>query len=127
LSCVTTNIDVNFEDKEYMIPANVILNIYKNRKAILINDKVAIYKNSGNSTYIKFEMDNMVITTTVIDGNFPNYKQVIPKEFKTEVEVNKKQLTKEFIIAKEFSIAPTFKTLVDFKNDELRISTKGER
>jgi len=121
LSCVTTNIDVDFEENGYLIPSEVILAMYKNRKVILTNNKISIYKNDSYSTQIEFEMDNMVIISRVIDGTFPNYNQVIPKEFKSKVEINKDQLTKDFTTAKEFSIAPTYKTIMDFGSKNLGI------
>jgi len=37
-------------------------------------------------------MDNMDIVSRIIDENYVNYNQVIPKEFNMEVSVNKENL-----------------------------------
>ena len=42
---------------------------------------------------ILFDIDGVLIATRVIEGEFPNYNQVIPKPIKTKVNVN----TKDFL------------------------------
>jgi len=41
---------------------------------------------------ILFDIDGVLIATRVIEGEFPNYNQVIPKPIKTKVNVNTKDL-----------------------------------
>lgn len=41
---------------------------------------------------ISFSTKDRYLTTRIIDGNFPDYKQIIPKEFTTEVVVLKRDL-----------------------------------
>ncbi len=48
---------------------------------------------------IAFQYEDIYITSRVIDGTFPEYKQLIPKEFKTEVVV----LKQDFITALKVS------------------------
>ncbi len=40
-----------------------------------------------------FELDNTLITSRLIDGEFPNYEQVIPKEEKQKLKINREALT----------------------------------
>ena len=50
-------------------------------------------KDSGNCTIISgvnqvlFNIDGILIATRIIEGEFPNYKQVIPKEINTKVKI----------------------------------------
>ncbi len=46
----------------------------------------------GDAHQIGCEFENIYITSRVIDGSFPDYKQIIPKEFETEVVVLKQDL-----------------------------------
>ncbi len=41
---------------------------------------------------IKFVVENVEITSRLIDGEYPDYKQIIPDGFKTRVKFNKKQV-----------------------------------
>ncbi len=41
---------------------------------------------------LAFELDNTIITSRLIEGEFPNYGQVIPKEEKQKLRVNKEAL-----------------------------------
>ena len=43
-----------------------------------------------------FEMDNCKIVTRILDGEFLNYKSVIPENWETRVEVNKNNLQNSF-------------------------------
>lgn len=43
------------------------------------------------------------LTSRIIDGTFPDYKQIIPKEFKTDVTVLKQDLVNTFKVANVFS------------------------
>ena len=45
-----------------------------------------------NSNQIVFKAENVYLTSRLIDGSFPDYKQILPKEFSTEVIVLKQDL-----------------------------------
>lgn len=65
-------------------------------------------------------------TSRIVDGNFPDYKQIIPKEFKTEVTVLKQDLINAFKIANVFSDKTNQVNLkVDNKNKKFKITTKN--
>ena len=58
---------------------------------------------SLNSNQISFEFGGVYMVSRVIDGTFPDYKQIIPKEFKTEVVVLKQDLFSALKLANVFS------------------------
>lgn len=45
-----------------------------------------------NSNQIVFKDENVYLTSRLIDGTFPDYKQILPKEFSTEIIVLKQDL-----------------------------------
>ena len=49
-----------------------------------------------NENQVSFEFDNVFVTSRLIDGVFPDYKQIIPKETTTEVVVLKQDLLNIF-------------------------------
>jgi len=56
-----------------------------------------------NKNLISLSTGNIYLTSRVIDGNFPDYKQIIPKDPKTEVVVLKQDLLNALKIANVFS------------------------
>ena len=58
--------------------------VFKNKD--LISNKVNL-KISNNKSKIKFEMDTGILTSKVIDGRFPDYNKVIPKDNNKVLEI----------------------------------------
>ncbi len=56
-----------------------------------------------NENQIAFSYQDVYITSRVIDGVFPDYKQIIPKEVKTEVTLLKQDLVSGLKISTIFS------------------------
>ena len=56
-----------------------------------------------NKNQISFSSDGIYLTSRVIDGIFPDYRQIIPKEFKTEVVVLKQDLLNALKLSNIFS------------------------
>src|SRR3989344_3700036 len=84
---------------------NQILIPFKNVSEITrtledIKDDVQVYLNDNQ---IAFSYQDLYITSRVIDGNFPDYKQIIPKETKTEVVVLKQDFISSMRISNIFS------------------------
>ncbi|HEY0221177.1 MAG TPA: DNA polymerase III subunit beta [Candidatus Paceibacterota bacterium] len=79
-----------------------------------------------NQNQISFSYEDMYLTSRVIDGNFPDYKQIIPKEFKTEVTILKQDLLNSLKISNIFS--DKFSQVVFNvipKEKKLKINTKN--
>lgn len=56
-----------------------------------------------NENQLAFVYEGMYLISRIIDGNFPDYKQIIPKEIKTEVTVLKQDLVNSLKISNIFS------------------------
>jgi DNA polymerase-3 subunit beta len=79
-----------------------------------------------NENQISFAYGDIYITSRVIDGVFPDYKQIIPKDTKTEVVVLKQDLINALRISNVFS--DKFSQVVfhiDPKNKVFQITTKN--
>jgi len=82
-----------------------ILIPFKNISEILkifgeINDVIKV---CFNKNQISFSSDNIYLTSRVIDGIFPDYRQIIPKESATEVIVLKQDLLNALKLSNIFS------------------------
>ncbi|MEI8339863.1 MAG: DNA polymerase III subunit beta [bacterium] len=56
-----------------------------------------------NKNQISFVYNSLHLVSRVVDGNFPDYKQIIPKEFKTEAVVLKQDFLNALRLANVFS------------------------
>jgi len=68
------------------------INIIIPRKALLEISRIAEEENIeiyGNGSKIFFRSGQTVVLSNLIKGNFPDYKKVIPKEFKTVLKIDK--------------------------------------
>ena len=63
-------------------------------------DEVEIYSTKNQ---ISFIFEGVYLTSRIVDGVFPDYKQIIPKEYKTETIVLKQDLIDSLKLANVFS------------------------
>ena len=72
-----------------------ILGVFDNSEG---NMKIYLTKNQ-----IAFEYNNIYLTSRIIDGNFPDYQQLIPKDFKTEITLLKEDFLASLKVSNIFS------------------------
>ena len=56
-----------------------------------------------NKNQIVFSLKDIYVSSRVVDGNFPDYKQIIPKEYKTKIVLLKQDLINALKIGNIFS------------------------
>lgn len=71
-----------------IIPAKTLLELGK----ILEDSEKELVTINISKNQILFSYNNTTITSRLIDGAFPDYQKIIPKELKTKVELNKAEL-----------------------------------
>lgn len=81
-----------------LIPFKNTLEIIKVLEGIEGDIKITLQKNQ-----ISFTANGLYLTSRVIDGNFPDYKQIIPKNNTTEVILLKQDLVSSLKISNIFS------------------------
>tara|TARA_Y100000590_G_scaffold468678_1_gene652526 strand:- start:3383 stop:4498 length:1116 start_codon:yes stop_codon:yes gene_type:complete len=74
LSFSSLEIDPNADFSSIILPKKTIFQLIS-----LIEQNTSVIKISNNKSKIKFEMDNGILISKVIDGRFPDYSKVIPK------------------------------------------------
>jgi len=81
-----------------LIPFKNVADILK-----IINDEKEDLELSFTKNQISLKYNGTYLVSRVIDGNFPDYKQIIPKEFKTEAIVLKQDLINTLKLSNVFS------------------------
>lgn len=56
-----------------------------------------------DDTQVKFRLDSIEVTSKLIDGSFPDYRQLIPKETEITVELNRSELVRVTKLAALFA------------------------
>ncbi len=74
-----------------VIPGKTLNEVNKILSDSFENVKIGIAKNQA-----LFEMDNCKVVTRILDGEFLNYKTVIPSNWETRIKVNKNNLQNSF-------------------------------
>lgn len=118
----TIFLDTNDNKKDsFIIP-------YKTAQELMriINDdadgEFLIYHKEGHALFV---FQNMSITSRLVDGNFPEYKTIIPPSFTTSVVVNKKELIQKARLASVVS-GKLFDILFHFSQNEIEISAQSQ-
>lgn len=76
-----------------------------------------------NDNYVCFNINDIVLISRLIEGNFPNYQQVIPKEYNTRLKVDRDELLKA--VKRTSLIARLDSNVISLsvKTDEMNITT----
>lgn len=116
------NLEKNQEDfSQILIPFKNIPEIMRVFDGVEGNIKIYLTK-----TQIAFEYDNIYLTSRIIDGIFPDYQQLIPKNFTTEITLLKEDLMNSLKVSNIFS--DKFNKIVfkiDPENSIFEISSKN--
>ena len=92
-----------------------------------VNEVLKLLTNSGtciisyNSKQCYFKINETEIISRVIDGQFPNYKQIIPKEYSHKAVIETSKLVNAIKRTSIFTREPANKIVMTFDNNILNI------
>ncbi len=98
LALVNKVINNSTNNVNFIVPAKSLKEI-----ANLLNDTEESVKINIQKNYMMVEIGNAKISTRLLDGEFINYKQIIPTSFQTNIIINKSQLESSIDKAMLFS------------------------
>jgi len=104
---------------EFIMPKKP-LNLLKNMLAT-IDDEVLVEYNDSNA---KFSFDNIELVCQLIDGKYPNYEAVIPKENPNKLTVERSQFLSSVRRVSIFSNKTTHQIRLKIAGAELNISAE---
>jgi DNA polymerase-3 subunit beta len=121
------------DEKEVIIPARTaqeLLRILGTSRQTEIEDG----KESSNLVSIYFEdnqvlfsFGNIELVSRIIEGQYPNYRQIIPANYKTKGVINVSDFSKAVKTASLFSRAGIFDINLEFKAGKLNISSTNNQ
>jgi len=74
-----------------------------------------------------FAFNDIKLTTRLIDGQYPDYKQIIPQEGKTKSIINTQEFIKTIKVNSLFSKSDSADIILEFKDGELAVTSKNEQ
>jgi DNA polymerase-3 subunit beta len=112
--------DIKSEDASSIIlpkkPLNVLKSIITNHES-----EVTI---SFNSTNIIFSFENITMTSRLIEGKYPNYEAVIPKENPNSLTIDRNAFLNTLRRVSIFSNKTTYQVRLNIKGSELQVSAE---
>lgn len=123
ITCEKETVSGYVGDVSIVIPSKALNELVK-----IIEDKddeIKIYCSEKN---IRFEFDNVVFTSRLLEGDYLDYKKIIPEEYKTTVKADVKSLIESverasLVITSEVTKAPVILNVVD---SEIKINCETQ-
>ncbi len=111
------------KNNSLIIPANTLSEVLR-----VISPETKDIKVSIEESQIFFQIDNVRIVSRLINGKYPEYKQIIPKQFSTKIIVLRDELLRAVKIAGIFAKnkAGEVKFEIDPTTSEARVYSKAE-
>ena len=113
LAIVTINQDIE-DELSLIIPKKAIIEIQK-----LFFDEMKIYYDEN---ILIIESENFKFFTKLINGKYPDYQRIIPKETKYELTLNREKIITEIKVI--YPISPEMK--ITFSNDSILFESLNE-
>ena len=127
------NIKTSNTNKErIIIPAKTIqelIRILSSLKKDNIDDDKKEITFYVTENQVMFEVENIQLISRLIEGQYPDYKQIIPNNFKTEVKINKQEFIRAVKTSSIFSKTGINDINLDFpegQNKAIVTSTSGQ-
>ncbi len=116
LSMITRSIDTEIIVGEgIIIPLKTINEVYR----LLGNNGTCRISFDSNQCY--FKIDDTEIISRIVDGQFPNYKQIIPKEYSLKAVIETSKILDSVKRAMIFTREPAYKIVMTFNKEILKI------
>ena len=104
-----------------LVPARSLIEVTKLAKN---NQKIKIGLTSDNHQIV-FILDDIELSSRLIEGEFPNYEKLIPDSYTTKVFINRDELLQSVKIASVFAKESANVVKVNIKNNNLELSANA--
>jgi DNA polymerase-3 subunit beta len=98
------------KDEKIIVPLRSIQELAR----IMADMEVENFTIEFEETQVKFDFEETVLISRLIEGEYPDYKQVIPASFNSEVEIETNELTKAVKAASLFAKSGIFDVTLEF-------------
>jgi DNA polymerase-3 subunit beta len=114
----------NLKEMEIIIPSKTVNEVLRVISSITSDVKAIeseLLKIYVSDNQVLFSFDSVEIISRVINGQYPDYKQIIPDKYKTEVEIGKNELMRAVKASAVFSKNGVYDISLVFKKGLLNI------
>lgn len=115
-----TRLDVKADSEASFIVPKKPLNLLKN----IFSSTNSPVKIEFNETNVRFSFDNMSLIARLIDGNYPNYEAVIPKENPNKMTIDRMAFLNSVKRVSIFSNKTTHQVRLKITGKELAVSAE---
>ncbi len=121
---------VDFQEEKIIVPVKTlqelsrILGLIKEDESMDIIDTVEIYLNENQ---IMFVYNGVELVSRLIEGQYPDYTQIIPDKFGSKLKINVTELIKAIKVTSLFAKSGIFDIRLDYNSDkELKIISSSQ-
>lgn len=108
------------EEIKIIIPKSILFELMK-----ITNQKEIRFSFNKSENQIVFETDGLILTSRVIQGEFPDFERIIPKESKYIFSVDREDLLKNIKMASIFAKDSGNITKIKLDKDDMEISSES--
>lgn len=108
-------------EANFILPANAVLKL----KSLLKGEKGTV-KISMNANTAKFELSHIQMITKLVDGRYPDYRRVLPRNTLHHYTINREAFKSVLQRVSIFSEDKFKGVRLTFENNEVKIATKSQ-
>lgn len=116
LSFIKKDLDKEVQEKAIIVPSKAIYELNR-----ILKDE-GIVKITFSENQVKFEMENITVISRLIEGEFPNYEQVIPSSPKEKMIIQREEMLLGVKRAALLSTPDSQSVKIEMLKDKLIIS-----
>lgn len=110
------------EENSFIVPAQAVSELIKLIEPSTESVSIGL---SGGQVFFEIESD-VYLVSRLINGNFPDYRQIIPNSFSTTVVVDVQELSRAARLAGMFSQSQTSEVRIQIKPDSRELVLESE-
>lgn len=120
----------NIDESKVVVPAKTVQEVlriisnYSSDVQAMESDLIKIYLADNQ---ILFSLESVELISRLINGQYPDYKQIIPDKYKTKTEINRQELIRAIKASSIFSKTGIFDVSLVFKKGLINVySSSGQ-
>lgn len=122
LSQKKLKMDGNQEEKRIIVPKNTLSEL-----ARIGGEKEIEFAIKKSENQIIFAVSNVIMASRIIDGEFPDFEKIIPKESKFKVSLDKEEMLRTIKLASVFARDSANVVKLEIGKDTLEVSAESQQ
>jgi DNA polymerase III subunit beta len=116
-----TPLDLKKESLSFLIPARSLIEVTKLAK----NDQKIKIGLTSDEHQVVFILDDIELVSRLIEGDFPDYKKLIPENYSTKIFINRDELLQSVKLASVFARESANVVKINIKNNNLELTANA--